>query len=223
MIIVVGVLALTACSTLPKAIDAQNPDVLVPSQQPVKLHRVYIVSHGWHTGIVIPAQEIQRVIPELRARFGNTGYLEFGWGDKGFYQSPEITVGLTLQAIFWPTDSVVHTVAVPSDVEAYFGSSEVSGLCLAELEYAALVEFISESFARDASGSVISTKTGLYGESQFYTGIGNYHLMNTCNKWTAKGLQSAGLDISTTFKLTASSIMSYLADQQALSSGQGCR
>jgi len=36
--------------------------------------------------------------------------------------------------------------------------------------------------------------------------------MNTCNKWTAKGLKSAGMDISPTFKLTAESIMDYLEE-----------
>jgi len=44
--------------------------------------------------------------------------------------------------------------------------------------------------------------------------------MNTCNKWTAKGLKSAGMDISPTFKLTADSIMDYLKEnRQALATG----
>ena len=63
-------------------------------------NEVYVVSHGWHTGFVIPAPEIQGVIPELEQRFGNTPYIEFGWGDKGFYQAKETTLGLTLRAIF---------------------------------------------------------------------------------------------------------------------------
>ncbi len=36
--------------------------------------------------------------------------------------------------------------------------------------------------------------------------------MNTCNTWTAKGLKSAGMDISPTFKLTADSIMDYMKE-----------
>ncbi|MGF1760774.1 DUF2459 domain-containing protein, partial [Photobacterium sagamiensis] len=46
---------------------------------------------------------------------------------------------------------------------------------------------------------------------QFYKGVGDYHLMNTCNQWTAKGLKSTGMDISPTFKLTAGSVMKYVA------------
>ena len=34
--------------------------------------------------------------------------------------------------------------------------------------------------------------------------------MNMCNRWTAKGLKSIGMDISPTLKLTAGSVMNYL-------------
>ena len=44
-------------------------------------NEIYVVSHGWHTGFVIPASEIKKVIPELEQRFGNTPYIEFGWGE----------------------------------------------------------------------------------------------------------------------------------------------
>ena len=173
-------------------------------------NEVYVVSHGWHTGFVIPASEIQRVIPELEQPFGNTPYIEFGWGDKGFYQAKETTFGLTLRAIFWPTESVVHSVAVPQKVEEYFSNSEVAKLCLNDGELSALIGFISSSFYRDKSGNLLELQKGIYGDSKFYIGVGDFYLMNTCNRWTAKGLKSIGMDISPTLKLTAGSVMSYL-------------
>ena len=48
-------------------------------------NEVYVVNHGWHTGFVLPASDIQQVIPELKNRFGNAPYIEFGWGDNEFY------------------------------------------------------------------------------------------------------------------------------------------
>ena len=171
---------------------------------------VYVVSHGWHTGFVIPAPEIQGVIPELEKRFGDIPYIEFGWGDKGFYQAKETTSGLTLRAIFWPTESVVHSVAVPQKVEEYFSNSEVAKLCLSDGELSALIGFISRSFFRDKSGNLLELQKGIYGDSQFYSGVGDFYLMNTCNRWTAKGLKSIGMDISPTLKLTAGSVMNYL-------------
>jgi len=59
-------------------------------------------------------------------------------------------------------------------------------------------------------GKVKELKNGIYGNSQFYKGVGDYYLMNTCNKWTAKGLRSTGMDISTKFTLTAGSVIGYL-------------
>ena len=173
-------------------------------------NEVYVVSHGWHTGFVIPAPEIQGVIPELEQRFGNTPYIEFGWGDKGFYQAKETTLGLTLRAIFWPTESVVHSVAVPQKVEEYFSNSEVAKLCLNDGELSALIGFISSSFYRDRSGNLLELQKGIYGDSKFYSGVGDFYLMNTCNRWTAKGLKSIGMDISPRLKLTAGSVMNYL-------------
>jgi len=187
---------------------------------------VYVVSHGWHTGFVIPAPEIQGEIPELEQRFGNTPYIEFGWGDKGFYQAKETTLGLTLRAIFWPTESVVHSVAVPQKVEEYFSNSEVAKLCLSDGELSALIGFISSSFYRDKNGNLLELQKGIYGDSKFYSGVGDFYLMNTCNRWTAKGLKSIGMEISPTLKLTAGSVMNYLTKAKTaltIESTQTCK
>ena len=115
--------------------------------------------------------------------------LNLVWGDKGFYQAKETTLGLTLRAIFWPTESVVHSVAVPQKVEEYFSNSEVAKLCLSDGELSALIGFISRSFFRDKSGNLFELQKGIYGDSQFYSGVGDFHLMNMCNRWTAKDLK----------------------------------
>jgi len=73
-----------------------------------------------------------------------------------------------------------------------------------------LLSFIASSFYKNQKGEILETQGGIYGNSQFYKGVGYFSLMNTCNKWTAKGLKSAGMDIAPAFKLTAGSIMNYL-------------
>ena len=178
-------------------------------------NEIYIVNHGWHTGFVLPATSIHKIMPELKNRFGNTPYIEFGWGDNEFYQAEEITSGVTLKAIFLPTDSVVHAVAVTRKADKYFKYSEVEKFCLEDSELKSLIKFISSSFYRDESGNILKLNHGIYGDSQFYKAKGDFHIFNTCNKWTAKGLESAGMNISTTFKLTAGSIMSYLSREES--------
>lgn len=196
---------ITACSSQPYIVETLD------EVHSYKNTTVFVVEHEWHTGFVIPAKDIQQRLPALKSRFGPTPHLEFGWGDKGFYQAQEITSGLTLQAIFWPTESVMHVVAVPRHPAQYFNAN-IETVCLDGNGYARLLKFIENSFLRGKTGGLVAQKTGLYGDSQFYTAVGDYYLMNTCNKWTAKGLRSAGLDLSTTFKLTSGSIMDYLED-----------
>ncbi|HHI94558.1 MAG TPA: TIGR02117 family protein [Gammaproteobacteria bacterium] len=204
-----GVLALlvAGCSTKPYII---KPAENISSEKP---NKIYVVGHDWHTGFIIPANRIQRLVPGLAERFGNADFLELGWGDKGFYLSGEMTAGLVLRAIFWPTDSVMHVVAVSDNVHRFFPGSEIEPVYLSDEEYASLLKYISNSFYRNKKGEIIKLEKGLYGNSQFYAGEGDYFLMNTCNKWTAKGLRSAGMGIGTTFSLTADSVMNYLQAQ----------
>ena len=205
-------LIIAGCSSKPFVI--RQTDITVPVSG-----EVYVVGHDWHTGFVIPAKAMQARIPQLAERFGDTPYLEFGWGDKGFYQAKEITSGLSMQAIFWPTESVLHVVAIPEKPDTYFSKSKVEVLCLNKEQYALLISFIVQSFHKDSNDAVTELKNGIYGNSQFYKSEGNYYLMNTCNKWTAKGLESAGLDISALFKLTSDSVMSYLAERNKVVTG----
>lgn len=171
---------------------------------------IYVVSHGWHTGIVVPAREIQSTIPQLKQRFKNTPYLEFGWGDNKYYPADETTTGLTLRAILWPTGTVIHAVAVPEKVDLFFPDSHIEELCLDGTEYSLLICFLRNSFYKNEENNIIELKKGNYGNSQFYQGEGVFYFMNTCNNWTAKGLKSAGMDISPAFKLTSNSVMDYL-------------
>jgi len=212
-ILIVFVVFLSACSTKPVAI--KSAEVYSGGGE----NDVYVVSHGWHTGFVVPSKEMYEVIPELRNRFGDTPNIEFGWGDKGFYQAKEITSGLTIRAILWPTESVVHAVAVPEDVRKYFASSEVIRLCMNDNELSLLTEFIAGSFYKNDAGRVEKLRNGIYGDSQFYKGVGSYYMTNTCNTWTAKGLKSIGMNISTTLKLTSGSVMGYLAKEKLALSG----
>jgi uncharacterized protein (TIGR02117 family) len=196
---------LAACSGQPYIVEPQ------PEADAIRSHKVYVVSHGWHAGLIIPSREVNRVVLELISRFGDVAFYELGWGDKGFYQSQEITTGLTLQAMFWSEGAVIHVVAVPDSPLSYFAGDEIIDTCLTNNELATLKTFLANSFQRNTAGHAISLSKGIYGNSQFYDGVGQYYLFNTCNKWTAKALRSAGLDIAPMLKLTSRSVMSYLS------------
>lgn len=171
---------------------------------------VSVVNHGWHTGLVVPAAQLENLLPELRARFPGAAYYELGWGDQGFYQAQEITTGLTLQAMFWSSGAALHVAAIHGAPGRYFAGAQIARLCLADPALGSLMRFIADSFYRGADGKIVALKNGIYGNSQFYAAEGRYQLLNTCNKWTAKALRSAGMDLLPAFKLTAGSVMDYL-------------
>lgn len=207
-------LLLTACYRDPGAI---RPTVGESGGGPV--HAVYVANHGWHTGVIIPAGDINVVLPALHTRFGGSAYCEFGWGDAAYYQAREKTAGLAMRALFWPTDTVMHVAAVPHEPETYFSGSDVIKIFVTKDDAARLREFIRRSFRLDADGNPQPLGGGAYGDSQFYRAVGTFFFTNTCNKWTARALQSAGLDVSTAFNLTAGSLMQDLrraASRQAL-------
>jgi len=210
------VLVLSACSGKPYVVEPPSDGSGSRSTA------VYVVSHGWHAGLVVPAERLNRIAPELKQRFGDVAYYEIGWGDKGFYQAQEITVGLTLQAMLWSQGAVLHVVGVPAAPAEYFSGSEVIETCLTGDELDALSRFVASSFVRDDGGGAVSLSKGIYGDSQFYDGVGRYYLLNTCNKWTAKALRSAGMDIAPTFRLTSGSVMGFLRSHgRACSAGTG--
>jgi len=206
---------LVGCASLPPVV-ATGPEN--PGDRPVA---VYVLGHGWHTGIVVPAGEMLARLPALKSRFGDASFIEFGWGDRDFYQAGEITAGLALKASLWPTPAVMHVAAVPAAVSAYFPRSEVHRLCLSRSGFEALLRFIAGSFHRADGDGLLPLGRGLYGDSHFYEAVGDYTLFNTCNTWTAKGLKSAGFDIDPATKATAGSVMEYLREVDPPNQG-GC-
>lgn len=203
-VLLFALLTISGCSGKPYALES---DANAGSARTSKL---YVVGHGWHVGLVIAAEELNPTLPDLEERFGEAEYYELGWGDKGFYQAEEITVGVTLQAIVWSRGAVMHVVALPVSPDEYFPGSDVVDTCLNAEEVESLKRYLSNSFSRDGDSNLVVLKHGIYGDSQFYGGEGRYHLFNTSNKWTAKALKSAGMDISPTFKLTADSVMAFV-------------
>ena len=202
--IIFALLLASACSTQPHVVKDTDISGLGPEN-------VYVVRQGLHTGFVIPAAKIESLLPQLKDRFGNSPYLEFGWGDRDYYQNEEVTSGMTLKAVFWPTPTVVRVIAIPERPDNYITDDELEILCLDKDQYALLLAFIESSFYKDENGKIVKTKLGYKVDSQFYKAIGTYYLTNTCNHWTARGLKSVEMNISPAFKLTPASIMRFMA------------
>ncbi|MGH8711286.1 MAG: DUF2459 domain-containing protein [Burkholderiales bacterium] len=169
---------------------------------------VYLVSHGWHTGIVLKRAEVPRAIWPEADDFSGAEYLEVGWGDRDYYQAREFDAWLGVKAIFWPTPSVLHIVGFNDAVESYFPTSDIIRVELSARGFERLCGYIHDSYARDAAGQTIRLGPSLYGDGRFYLSREKFHLFNTCNVWTARGLRAAGLPVTPFFSLTTGQVMS---------------
>lgn len=167
---------------------------------------IWVVKHGWHTGLVVPVEAVPSQIWPERDDFPGSRYLEVGWGDREFYQAQDPTSGLAVRAALWPTPSVLHVVAFAEPPARLFPSAEIVELHLSPRGFEQLCAFVAHAYARDAAGQAMPLGTGLYGQSRFYLGREPYYL-TTCNVWTARALRSAGLPISPIYALTAGNVI----------------
>lgn len=154
---------------------------------------IYVVSHGWHTGVALERRHAAgRAWPEVE-RFATT-YVEAGWGDRDFYMAPGFNAWYALKAIAWPTASVVHVAGFDEHPARRFPSSEVVELRVTRAGLDALVDYIAASFSRPAGEQAAEPLArGLYGTaSAFYPSALKFHLFRTCNVWTAGALRAAG-------------------------------
>jgi hypothetical protein len=60
---------------------------------------IYLVNHGWHAGIVLKWTDIPAPLWPESKDFSNARYLEVGWGDKEYYQTPTPHFGIAIKAI----------------------------------------------------------------------------------------------------------------------------
>ncbi len=162
------------------------------------LHTVYVVDHGWHTGIILKTSEIDSTYHDIVKYFPEGVYIEAGWGDADFYQNPsvEIDYWLAFKAAILPTKSVMHIVAFDSTPEEYFKYSTLISIAIDSAGFIRMLRFIMAHFERDAQGNILPLGKGLYGNSRFFKSDHIYILPKTCNVWTAQALEEAGLPLS---------------------------
>ena len=174
---------------------------------------IYLINHNnWHTGIAFKMKDLSpNIWPEIGDFEGFT-YLEVGWGDKDYYQDPEPNLWVTLKAVLWPTDSVLHVLGFNSPVEQFFSESEIIELELSDKGFAYLSKFIHNTYARNELEELIELGEGKLNNSLFYLAKGKFHLFNTCNVWTAQAIRSAGFPITPFYSISAGNLVYQVKD-----------
>ncbi len=167
---------------------------------------VYIVSHGYHSGLILHRQDLDLeaeakklpVIKEVLARFQAFEALEFGWGDEGFYHKVKTIGDLqlveALRALFMPNNSsVMHVVGLNRSPRETFPAADIILTLVSESGFTHLAAALDQSFARNDDLHAEEMGVGLYGPSLFYRATGTFNLFNVCNHWVARLLDAAGV------------------------------
>lgn len=173
---------------------------------------VWVVNHGWHTGLVIGQAELRAAMLEIKpinpqaaerlrwltTRYPGAEWLEIGWGDAAFYQQTptveDVDVLLGLKALIVPTDSAMQVVPGWGPPTAAFPNSDQIRLPLSPDGFQRLVAKLADTVSAEDEPPQLGT--ALYGSGHFYPAEPSYHLFRTCNHWIAGLLRMAGVPAS---------------------------
>jgi uncharacterized protein (TIGR02117 family) len=200
----VGLAAIFVAATLLTLRSGDRRLYPVPAGEPAVT--VFVVSHGYHAGIVLGrgalAEEASRrghaALIAVSERFIAYPFLEIGWGDEGFYRSvptlSALTIPMAARALFHPGNpSVLHVVGVAYPPRDAFPSADIIALDLSPEGFGRMLAQIEKTFASDGGIAADDLGPGLYGPSRFYRATGTFNIFHVCNHWLVDLLAAAGV------------------------------
>jgi uncharacterized protein (TIGR02117 family) len=205
--VIVGLAALAAIFVAATLLTLRAGDRrLYPAPPGEPTVTVFVVSHGYHAGIVLPRATLadaasrlgQAALVAVSARFAAYPFLEIGWGDEGFYRSvptlAALTVPMAARALFMPGNpSVLHVVGLTDPPRIAFPSADIIALDLSRDGFARMLGRIEQTFAPGTGVAADDLGPGLYGPSRFYRANGTFNIFRVCNHWLADLLDTAGV------------------------------
>jgi uncharacterized protein (TIGR02117 family) len=159
---------------------------------------IFIQTNGVHTDIVVPVKTAFKdwsesvKFDDIASKDTTMRYIAFGWGDKGFYlNTPEwsdLKFSTAFKAAFNLGTSAMHATFMKNVNE----NEERIKINISKEEYAQLVDYIDNSFQKDAYGNNILIHATTYGQNDsFYEAKRKYNLFYTCNTWANNALKAA--------------------------------
>lgn len=172
---------------------------------------VYLVKENWHTGIMFEINDYTiEVLPAL-SLLKDYLYVDIGWGDAEFYQTPGIDMYLAAKAILIPTPTVIRIDGYKFPIEKIIEWREFAiKYEFSAEEFSKLIKFINDHIVY-VEGKPVITKHEVDSPVYFIKSLGEYHLLRTCNTWAAQAINSTGFGVDTFGLVTASQLYSKFA------------
>jgi uncharacterized protein (TIGR02117 family) len=160
----------------------------------------YVLSNGVHTDLVFPVRsgtiDWRTVFDprDARAAPPEAEFVAIGWGDREFYlHTPtwaELTPARALGALTGANASLLHVTWL-TRAQLRQGAYAMP---LSEAQYRRLIAHVRGSLPDGRARRI--PDAGYGPEDAFYEALGSYHLFETCNTWTGRGLRVAGVPVS---------------------------
>lgn len=152
-----------------------------------------LVSGPIHYDFLLP------LTPETRAAFGfsplpldhaNAKWLVAGWGARGFYTTVGGYSDLSLRSVF---DGISgDSSVVRLDVVGVLPEHVIDHrLLLSQVQFDGLLRGITGSISDKSAPLPLE---GFGATDVFYSGVGRFHILRTCNVWIGEMLRGAGVD-----------------------------
>ena len=202
-LVIGGIAALAVLLALVTVWTAKPGDpALYPARGP-DAETVLLVSHGWHSGLVLRRDSLTGegagpALHNLATRFRDFPEIEFGWGEARFYRATPTLAAfdwrLALKALFTPggSDGVIQVVGLERPARDSFPSADIVLVKLSRAGLARLLARLEKSF-RLTDGQPVDVEPGLYGPSLFYEANSRFSYSNVCNHWAANLLDAGGV------------------------------
>jgi len=186
---------------------SQGLDGVAVDPSPLGAHRIFVLGHGYHTGLAVHAREVPEAAWPARRDFPDADYLELGWGDREYYPREHPGAWLALRALFTPSSSTLHVVPVAGPLTRFFRDSEIIELQVSQAGFECMVEFVRQTHELDADGRAIIVSSELQDGSRFYASPRTFHAFENCNVWVARSLEAAGLPVHPETAITAEMLL----------------
>ncbi len=211
-------LALVAggCAASPGRIDRIADASFRPGAGPESL---IVVQRDWHTDIALPIDEVTGALGGLGARYPGVRFLEFGFGDRAYYQSHDTSVGQQIAALF-PGPGVILLTALRVPPEQAFGADHVATLHMTAEQIDGVISFLERSLTRGpGNGAFQRLDDGPYPGSAFYASNDTYDLFHNCNRWTLEAVMSSRLPVRQPAAIFAGEVMPQIRAIEARQQG----
>jgi uncharacterized protein (TIGR02117 family) len=187
----------TACALMFWPANATPRDATTANTPGV---HAWVLSNGVHTDLVFPIRSAtidwRQLFPfeHFRAVPADAEFIAIGWGDREFYLNTptwgDLTVSRAFGAMLGGNRALLHVT--------YLRRAQLRHnafhLPLSEAQYAQLAGYVRAALPAGRATPIAGAHYG--NDDAFYEAEGGYHLFETCNTWTGRGLRQAGVKVS---------------------------